>query len=124
MRTGMKLAAMSEVVRYIKQYEKNACFLFIADQSPSIYQTAVVGDLLGKPTSFFDGPQKLVNRYPFEVFFQSVKEKEGEYFVEFIKIDDQQNLMQAYANLLAKDVKNDPYLWLWTHKRWKREGVF
>jgi Kdo2-lipid IVA lauroyltransferase/acyltransferase len=123
-RTGMKLAAMSEVVRFIKQYEQNVCFLFIADQSPSIYQSAVSVNFLGKTTSFLDGPQKLVNRYPFEIYYQSVNEKDGKYLIEFIKIDDHQNLMQTYANLLEKDIKNDPYLWLWTHKRWKREGVF
>ncbi|HMP32094.1 MAG TPA: lysophospholipid acyltransferase family protein [Saprospiraceae bacterium] len=124
MRTSMKLAAMSEVVRMIKAFDKRACFLFIADQSPSKYQSAISINFLGQPTSFFDGPQKLVNRYDFEVYYQSVYEDKGIYKVQFFKINDQTKLMHHYAALLEQDVINDPYAWLWTHRRWKREGVY
>lgn len=123
-RTGMKLAAMSEVVRYIKTYSHKSCFLLIADQSPALFHTALEINFLGHTTSFIEGPQKLANRYPFDVYYQSVRETNGKYLVEFIKLKVEDNLMQDYASLLENDIKYNPYLWLWTHKRWKKEGVY
>jgi Kdo2-lipid IVA lauroyltransferase/acyltransferase len=123
-RTGMKLAAMSEVLRFVKQYAENSCFLFIADQSPTIFQPAVSINFLGLPTSFLDGPQKLATRYPFDVYYQSVRESDGNFEVEFINIETKNTLTAEYAALLEKDIRHDPYLWLWTHKRWKREQIY
>ena len=122
-RTGMKLAAMSEVVKYIHQYPSGSCFLFIADQSPAYHQKDVTVPFLGVSTSFFEGPSKLANRFNFEVFYQSVHEKGDTYTVKFHKISDTNNIIQEYALLLEKDVKENPYLWLWTHKRWKKNSV-
>jgi KDO2-lipid IV(A) lauroyltransferase len=123
-RTGMKLAGMSEVLRFVKQYSENSCFLFIADQSPTIFQPALTINFLGQPTSFLDGPEKLATRYPFDVYYQSVSESNGKFLVEFISIEENASLMAGYASLMEKDVRQNPYLWLWTHKRWKREGVY
>ncbi|WP_313533153.1 LpxL/LpxP family acyltransferase [Sphingobacterium athyrii] len=29
-------------------------------------------------------------------------------------------ITQKYIDLLKENIKDEPYVWLWTHKRWKR----
>lgn len=122
-RTGMKLAAMSEVVRYIHQYSSGSCFLFIADQSPALHQKDITVSFLGVPTSFFEGPAKLATKYNFQVYYQSVHEENGSYGVKFCKISATESITNTFAQYLEKDIRNNPYPWLWTHKRWKKNGV-
>ena len=123
-RTGMKLAAMSEVIRYVHKYPSGSCFLFIADQSPALHQKGINVHFLGRDTFFYEGPQKLAVKYDFDVFYQSVKESDGKYIVEFFEIEDKSKLMEIYASHLEKDILNNPYHWLWTHRRWKKQRLY
>ena len=48
-------------------------------------------------------------------------EMSGEVEMEFIEIptDDDVDPIVKYAELLENNIKEQPELWLWSHKRWK-----
>jgi KDO2-lipid IV(A) lauroyltransferase len=88
-----------------------------------LHQKGIDIPFLQVSTSFFEGPGKLANRYNFDVFYQSVHEKNGKYCVSFHKIFDTGKIIKEFAQFLDRDIMENPYLWLWTHKRWKKNGV-
>jgi KDO2-lipid IV(A) lauroyltransferase len=54
------------------------------------------------------------------------REKRGYYVGTFHLIcedaskTEENEVTNKYFTLLEKNIKEEPYLWLWTHKRWKR----
>ena len=49
----------------------------------------------------------------------------GHYDITFTKLADDAStmtpdeLIRNYFSLLEKDIQEEPFNWLWTHKRWK-----
>ena len=69
---------------------------------------------------------KLAQRFNLTVVLaKSIKTRRGHYEIEFEVIADNSKelsdtqITNAYIDNLEKMIKNQPELWLWTHKRWK-----
>ena len=97
---------------------------FIADQRPPRrpepewmtflnQDTAIItgGEAMGRKLNahFVYGSMKCVRRGYYELTFQPIVPIEGEEY----------GYSKQYMRMLEQDIKEQPHLYLWTHKRWK-----
>ncbi|WP_400260957.1 lysophospholipid acyltransferase family protein [Sphingobacterium sp. SG20118] len=127
-RFGMKLIRDQAVTRYIlSNISSPALYLFIADQYPKIKDEAYRFTLLNQETYFFSGMEKLARTSDAAVIYLHITQlAKGNYKVSCVPINAKAastkvgEITQKYVELLTENIKEEPYGWLWTHKRWKR----
>ena len=85
-----------------------------------------VSDFMGQPTKSMDGAVALARKLGMSVVYLGMKCREdGGYTVSFSLIAEDASAMTAremldeYYRLLEKDLREQPWNYLWTHKRWK-----
>ena len=103
---------------------KQSLWGFIADQRPPRrpepewmtflnQDTAIItgGEAMGRKLNahFVYGSMKCVRRGYYELTFQPIIPVEGEEY----------GYSKQYMRMLEQDIKEQPHLYLWTHKRWK-----
>jgi len=100
----------------------------IADQSPPGPDKSYWVNFFGKPTGFFKGPEKAarLNNFPV-VFCYFTKIKRGYYngHAELATLLPRElpegELTRMYAHRIEELMTKNPEMWLWSHRRWKRE---
>ncbi len=100
----------------------------IADQTPLDVSKSYWLNFFGKPTPFFKGPEKSarLNDYPV-VFCHFTKTGRGKYtgHAELATLSPRNladgQLTKMYAQYLERIMTEQPEMWLWSHRRWKRE---
>ncbi len=98
---------------------------FIADQAPhpaGAYWTT----FLHQDTPFFMGAEKIARKLNYPVLYISIhKEKRSRYQIraEILVADPAQaapeTIMERYARRQEQDIRLQPEIWLWSHRRWK-----
>ena len=96
----------------------------IADQRPQRHpepewmeflnqDTAIItgGEVMGVKLGahFIYGSMRCVRRGYYEITLHPIEPIEGEEF----------SYSKQYMRMLEQDIKAQPHMWLWTHKRWK-----
>ncbi|MDR1119336.1 MAG: lysophospholipid acyltransferase family protein [Dysgonamonadaceae bacterium] len=127
-RFGMKLISDKSVARHIlTQNSSPAVYLFLADQCPRIKDDKYKFELLNQETYIFSGMEKLAHISRSAVIYLHITQlSKGNYKVTCIPVCPEAELMNEgeitwhYVDLLTENIKEEPYGWLWTHKRWKR----
>lgn len=83
---------------------------------------------LNQDTSFFNGTEKIAKQKNIPVYFgRMIKHSRGFYQMDYelITMTPQEEpegfIMQRHAEMLEKDIKSRPEMWLWTHRRWKHK---
>jgi Kdo2-lipid IVA lauroyltransferase/acyltransferase len=98
----------------------------VADQNPSRPETAYWLNFFGRPTPFVCGPEKgaQANAIPV-VFAHMEKPKRGHYHgvVKLASLDASTlvagSLTLDYVRYLEGVIRQNPSMWLWSHRRWK-----
>ncbi|MGO1244718.1 MAG: lysophospholipid acyltransferase family protein [Sphingobacterium sp.] len=127
-RFGMKLLADKYATRHIlTQKAFPAVYLFLADQSPRIKEEEYKFKLLNQETYMFSGMEKLARKSEAAVIYLHITLiSKGNYKVSCTPINAKAEstkkgeITKKYVELLTENIKEEPYGWLWTHKRWKR----
>lgn len=127
-RFGMKLIRDKMVIRHIlNQQSTAAVYLFVADQCPLKKEEKYEFTFLNQETHFYSGMEKLARKSGSAVvYLHIVQPSKGNYKISCVPICSHADALnegaitQKYAELLAKNIKDEPSGWLWTHKRWKR----
>ncbi|MDR0659616.1 MAG: lysophospholipid acyltransferase family protein [Prevotellaceae bacterium] len=127
-RFGMKLIPDKSVIRHIlTQKSSPAVYLFLSDQCPRIKDDKYKFELLNQETYLFSGMEKLARISQSAVIYLHITQlSKGNYKVTCIPVrseaesTNEGNISQKYVDLLTENIKEEPYGWLWTHKRWKR----
>ena len=127
-RFGMKLLADSTVARHVLSNGSHpAVYLFLADQCPRKKEEKYRFTLLNQQTYFFSGMEKLARKGRTAVIYLHVTQlSKGNYKIVCVPICSNAALTadgeitQKYVELLTENIREEPYGWLWTHKRWKR----
>lgn len=127
-RFGIKLLADSAVVRHVLSKGSNpAVYLFPADQCPHIKDEKYRFTLLNQETYFFSGMEKLARKGRTAVIYLHITQlSKGNYKIVCLPICSKAEsttdgeITKKYINLLTENIIEEPYGWLWTHKRWKR----
>lgn len=102
-------------------------YTFITDQYPYSDRSKVrIESFLNQPTYSMDGAPALAHKLGMAVVYLNMKEKEdGNYEMELKLISEDagtrtvQDILDEYYRLLEKDIQDQPWNYLWTHKRWK-----
>lgn len=127
-RFDMKLIPDKSVIRHIlKQKSPPAVYLFLSDQCPRIKEEKYKFELLNQETYLFSGMEKLARISRSAVIYLHITQlSKGNYKVTCIPVcseaesTNEGDISQKYVDLLTENIKEEPYGWLWTHKRWKR----
>lgn len=127
-RFGMKLLADKAVVRHmLSENSHPAVYLFLADQCPRIKNEKYRFTLLNQETYVFSGMERLAHAGQTAVIYLHITQlKKGNYKIVCLPICSNAASMkhgaisQKYVDLLTENIREEPYGWLWTHRRWKR----
>ena len=129
-RSGAEVLKRSDTAREIIKMLRNKTLFslgLLADQSATARQ-ATKARFFGVETSFFSGPGKLAEKFNMPVYFvrmQRVKRGQYKSSLELLVDKDSgrtgQEIVQLFATVLEEQIKETPYLWLWSHNRWKRD---
>jgi Kdo2-lipid IVA lauroyltransferase/acyltransferase len=98
----------------------------VADQSPGKLKSAYWIDFLGRPAPFASGPEKGARNGNLPVVFASIyKPRRGHYHgtVRLACMDPatmpEGELTRNYTRYLESVIREQPDMWLWSHRRWK-----
>ncbi|GAB4208590.1 MAG: lipid A biosynthesis protein [Bacteroidia bacterium] len=127
-RFGTCLIPMQTAFKHIlKNTNQSAVFTFIADQCPSP-QNAFWMNFLNQDTPVYYGPEVITKKLHCPVMLVSMKKiKRGYYEVDTLDIEnvytDEVNypVMHSFMNYLEREIKEQPEIWLWSHRRWKHQ---
>ena len=116
----------SQILRHaLKNRNKKSIYIYIADQYP--YQGSHdIGEFLSQPTKAMLGGAGVAHKLGQSVVYLKMKRVErGHYEMTFVPICRNaadftpEEIMRKYFDLLEEEIKETPYNWLWSHKRWK-----
>lgn len=100
----------------------------VADQSPPRPERTFWINFFNKPTGFLNGPENYARRNNFPVLFAHfTKVRRGYYqgHMELATLNSAElspgELTVRYAKYLERIMREQPEMWLWSHRRWKRE---
>jgi KDO2-lipid IV(A) lauroyltransferase len=125
---GANLIPKNEVSKHVAKYRDQHFMLgFAADQAPLNGYNAYWMEFLGQESGVFFGPEKFCKKLglvPIYVHVQKRGRSKYEVDLEIIteqpKDTDYGYITERHMKLLEADIHKNPYLWLWSHKRWKR----
>ena len=117
--------SMQQLIRWKKEGIPSVTG-FIADQAPGL-NIHLFLDFLNHDTGVYTGPERIAKFMDSRVLYGHVsRPRRGYYVVKFIQLSDTPKkeeifkLSTQYFNLLERNIQESPYLWLWSHRRWKR----
>jgi len=127
-RLGNGLYPMKIAFRGMVGNRKNTtATAFIADQTPSP-QNAHWMEFLNQDTPVFIGTEKLAKKLKYPIIYISVKRpKRGFYTIkgELLFAHPEQTIdgeiSEVHTRCLEKDIREQPEIWLWSHRRWKHQ---
>jgi len=126
-RTGTILLPATRMQRSIIPYRNTQYLLtLVADQAPGTPDQSYWLNFFGRPTPFVRGPERgaRIADIP-AVFVRFYKSSRGHYRVFLTTLSDhpaelpEGELTRRYCHLLEDAIRQDPDLWLWSHRRWK-----
>jgi len=101
----------------------------VADQSPPLHDENIHWvKFFNQDTAFYNGMERLAESFGWPVIFVSMKRlNRGHYEIGFIELESKPknakkgNIINKYAQMTEKFIKENPSDWLWSHNRWKRK---
>lgn len=100
--------------------------VLVADQNPGHPGNSYWFNFLNRPAPFVKGPERGAREKRVPVVFAFVhKLKRGHYETRFIKATDdagqlpETELTRKYLHFLSQIIREQPDMWLWSHRRWK-----
>ena len=127
--TGIKAIDSTRAFRGMMELDRKKIltFTFIpGDQCPPGYSPKYWRTFLHQESAFLLGADHIARRTNHVVVFPFMKKvKRGYYEVEFVVLHENPKelkefeLIDIFADTLEKQIRLDPRLWLWSHKRWK-----
>lgn len=123
-----KKRAFLDLLRYRKEGMPTVTG-FMSDQKPSHGDTIHVVDFLNHPTAVITGTETVCRRLgAMPVYWRMSKPRRGHYHIDVVAMEADINrefdLTDLYARLLQENIRENPALWLWSHKRWKNPVTF
>lgn len=124
---GLKMVDYRKIIKHIMENKnKNNCYLFLVDQYPTHDQSSNKVKFFNHDIRYLSGVEKIAKKINCPVFYlhmgksdiDGVDTKLIELAVSPAKLNNGQ-LTQKIAAELELQIKNNPALWLWSHKRFK-----
>lgn len=127
---GIVLVPMKDTLRMIsreiKENHSPFALILVADQIPARGDIRFWTEFLNQETAFFTGGEKLAKRFGMPVYYlDQDKLKFARYEAKMTLLHDGRSVTEegaitvAFAKMLEASIRQKPYLWLWSHRRWK-----
>lgn len=128
-RFGMKVVHSKNYKNELKSLTNElVAVLLLADQSPGNSSKSYWMEFLNQPTAVLFGTELMAHEMNYSVvFFMLRKKSRGRYEMELSLITEEPKntewgyITKKHTQLLEQEICEQPYYWLWSHKRWKRE---
>ncbi|GCD76983.1 lipid A biosynthesis protein [Thermaurantimonas aggregans] len=131
---NLGLFPMKDTYKFIESNtDQRAVYGFIADQSPHEGRINHRSKFFVENTPTHVGAEKIAKMYNMAlVYLECVQLRRGKYVFKPVLITEHPRnypdyqLTDLYNQLLEQNIRNQPEIYLWTHKRWKhlRPGVY
>ena len=122
-----EIIPFTQTARYLAAIRhKTSMLISIADQTPHIDQIQYRTNFLNQDSGVFLGPERIAKSLNFAVVFCHVtKPGRGSYHIEYElvtdapKEDPTYEITNRHVKMLEEDIRKQPEIWLWSHRRWK-----
>lgn len=109
----------------ISHLNQSIVYIMPSDQRPVNKMQSFKTTFWGIETNFLFGVEKYATQYDLPVIFMHIKDDAGICRIKFTLISRKDEVTEhgfitkTYAELLEKQIYDDPEQWLWSHRRWK-----
>jgi len=122
-----EIIPFTQTARYLAAIRhKTSMLITIADQTPHKDQIQYRTNFLNQDSGIFLGPERIAKSLNFAVVFCHVnKIGRGLYHIEYELITDNPKenkpyeITNSHVKMLEDDIRKQPEIWLWSHRRWK-----
>jgi KDO2-lipid IV(A) lauroyltransferase len=122
-----EIIPFTQTARYLASIRnKTSMIITIADQTPHKDQIQYRTDFLNQDSGVFLGPERIAKSLNYAVVFCHVtKTGRGFYHIDYELITDAAKEKQpfeitnSHVKMLEDDIRKQPEIWLWSHRRWK-----
>lgn len=122
-----KKSVFRDLIR-LRQQGKLSITGFMSDQHPSLNDGGYVTRFLNHDTAMISGTETLARKLDFAVlYFEIYRPSRGHYECTVRDValnpkDEQPDaITEKYTRMLETQIRKQPEIWLWTHKRWKHK---
>lgn len=127
-RFGIQMITMENTLRgMLANKNKLTGTGFLSDQTPSA-ENAYWIQFLNQDTPVHTGAEKIAKKFDYPVVYAAVKKPKRGYYevnLEILTMNPKETPDHYITNLfnqkLEEDIKNQPEIWLWSHRRWKHK---
>jgi Kdo2-lipid IVA lauroyltransferase/acyltransferase len=127
-RFGTGLIAMRDTYKdMVRNKTMISTTAFIADQTPSP-ESAFWTTFLNQDTPVFQGTEKIAKKMGYPIVYITIKRLKRGYYTILAEVltEDAKNttdgqISELHTARLEKDIREQPAIWLWTHRRWKHK---
>jgi len=129
-RFGSSMVPMKEVYAELEKPRNHPYAVFLVnDQSPNPTRCFWTR-FLNQDTGVFRGAEVIARKHGMKMIFADIRKVEGKrgyYKAEMIEYTDRPNdfpqnaMLEAQIRFLEQCIRDQPYNWLWSHKRWKHQ---
>ena len=124
--TNVLPVEIKSLSRELVNNNEKKIYAIVADQSPTLEQSNVRINFLNRDTLVYTGVEKISKKYNMPVFYLNIKlTSKGYYESSFEEINSKNingkklEITKEFFSKLENQIKSEPRLWLWSHKRWK-----
>ena len=124
--TNVLPVEIKSLSRELVNNNEKKIYAMVADQSPTLEQSNVRINFLNRDTLVYTGVEKISKKYNMPVFYLNIKlTSKGYYESTFEEINSKNingkklEITKEFFSKLENQIKSEPKLWLWSHKRWK-----
>lgn len=108
--------------------DKQYLIALVADQNPGIARRCYWFRFLNRMTPFYKGPEMTARRHNIPVVFVDIRKVKRGYYKAELKLmfeeplkEPEGRITEAFVQYLEKNIREQPEVWVWSHKRWKHE---
>ncbi len=123
---GSTMLPITLTARAFDSKDKPVCVVMLSDQNPPNPKKAIWTEFFGVPTATLHGLELYAKRYNLPIFFYDIyKSKRGKYYINLeLLIEEPREcekgcITARYMRRVEHAIKEKPYMWLWSHRRWK-----
>lgn len=122
-----EIIPFTQTARYLAAIRhKTSMLITIADQTPHKDQIQYRTDFMNQNTGVFLGPERIAKSLNYAVVFCHVsKTGRGFYHIDYElvtetpKEEKPYEITNRHVKMLEGDIRKQPEIWLWSHRRWK-----
>lgn len=124
-----ELHSTTQAMKAFAEFENNnqkGIYVFLSDQSPMRKPNNHWEKFMGIEVPVHMGAEAFIRKHDLNVLYMKIsKRKRGYYQVEFVEFApnplelEPYELTRRFLDLVEEQIKKNPALYFWTHKRWK-----